>query len=148
MPISRTTSARHGSGAGLKPLDQTETTPAFHVKHDPLYSRIERAFGVKNSHTTAQVRRLSAEIGPSFAKVPSDIVGATLADLLARWLACHVAQGSVAETIRLRRGLLAAHIQSVKALTEIKARMLSTDQEKQGYANQGSEGRKGNQSLR
>lgn len=102
---------------------------------------------MKHSHTTAQVRRLSAEIGPSFAKVPPDIVGATLADLLARWLACHVVQGSVAETIRLRRGLLAAHIQSVKTATEIKARMLGTDQEDQNHANEGSEGGKGNQGL-
>ena len=103
---------------------------------------------MKHSHTTAHVRRLLAEIGPSFAKVPPDIVGATLAELLARWLACHAVPDSVAETIRLRRGLLAAHLHSVKTLTERKARMLCTDQEEQGYANEGSEGRKGNQSLR
>ena len=102
---------------------------------------------MKHRSSTRQIAGLIEAITPLFGGKPPDLVGATLADLLARWLACHVVPGSAVETVRLRRNLLAAHIQSVKTLTEINASMLGTDEKEQAYADQGSESRKGNQSV-
>jgi hypothetical protein len=67
---------------------------------------------------TREITRAVDRIRPILGHRPPEIQGAILADLLAMWLAGHVAED--ADTTRtLRADLLAMHCTAVRQLTEL-----------------------------
>lgn len=66
-----------------------------------------------------EAQRLVLAIGPMLAGRPSTTQGAVLADLLAIWLAGHVAVGDPEATAELREAMLAAHMKAVRLLIPI-----------------------------
>jgi hypothetical protein len=64
---------------------------------------------------------LCRQIAPLLAGKPANLQGAVLADLLAVWLAGHIAAGDARETDRLRENLLAMHLEYVRQLVPINA---------------------------
>jgi hypothetical protein len=75
---------------------------------------------------TEDVVRLVERINPILAGQPSVIQGAALADLLAIWLAGHVYEGLPSTTATMREALLLAHVEHVRALVSVNARMMGT----------------------
>jgi hypothetical protein len=53
---------------------------------------------------------------------PPQVQGAALADLLAMWLAGHLILGDPKKTKRLREGMIAEHMKTVRDLIEINYR--------------------------
>lgn len=71
-----------------------------------------------------EAQRLVRAIGPILAGHASAAQGAALADLLAIWLAGHVALGDPEATEALREGLLAAHMEAVRGLIPVNHKSL------------------------
>ncbi len=73
------------------------------------------------AHADAEMaRRLCADISPILAGHPPRVQGAVLADLLAMWLAGHMASTRKA-TDAVRDAILAMHIDVVRKLIPINA---------------------------
>lgn len=69
-----------------------------------------------------KVHRLIGSLARILAGNPAPVQGAVLADLLAIWLAGHIAEsGDAAETARLREEMLDYHLRAVRALVPINA---------------------------
>jgi hypothetical protein len=79
-----------------------------------------------NSQTRAIVA-LVDQIRPLLAGHPAPIVGATLADLLAIWLAGHHVPGDTDKTRKMRAELLAMHCSEVRQLVPVNAKMIGTE---------------------
>jgi hypothetical protein len=58
-------------------------------------------------------------VRPILAGNPPQIVGAALADLLAIFLASHIVPGRAEATDRIRKELLATHLDTVRALIPV-----------------------------
>lgn len=79
------------------------------------------------SEQSRAVARLVERIKPILAGQPPEVQGAALADLLAIWLAGHVYENLPGATDAMREALLLAHIEQVRALVPINAKVLGTD---------------------
>jgi hypothetical protein len=73
-----------------------------------------------------EVAATAARIKPLLADKPYAVQGAVLADLLAIWLVGIVCEGDQAATNALRDQLLTMHIDTVRELVPINARLLGT----------------------
>jgi hypothetical protein len=69
---------------------------------------------------TEQVVELLARISPLLAGKPPEVIGATLADLLATYLAGHMGDGQDA----LREALLDAHLIAVRELVPVNEELI------------------------
>jgi hypothetical protein len=69
-----------------------------------------------------QVETLSNKIREMFVGKEPDVIGATLADLLATLLAGFIVEDDEMETDKLREEMLALHIAGVRKLIPISAR--------------------------
>lgn len=81
----------------------------------------------KRAAAAHRVQRLVEQIKPILAHQPPEIQGAALADLLAIWLAGHVYSGLPSTTATMREAFLLAHIERVRELVPINAKILGTD---------------------
>lgn len=79
-----------------------------------------------DSDRADESQALVERVKPLFAGVEPGIIGATLADLTAMWLAGHVSNTGI-RTIAMRERLLRNHTEVVRKLTIINAKMLGTD---------------------
>jgi hypothetical protein len=73
------------------------------------------------------VERLVAKIKPLLAGKPPELQGAALADLLAIWLAGHIAPGDPARTREMREHLLAMHVDEVRELIPVNAKIMDLE---------------------
>jgi hypothetical protein len=71
-----------------------------------------------------EVRRLEREISALLAGRPPQVQGATLATLLAKWLAGHIDFASDVGTRQAREELLCDHLDVVRQLIAEKARAM------------------------
>lgn len=73
------------------------------------------------------VHKLVEEIRPILAGKGADIQSAVLADLLAFWVAGHVIYGQPEATAEMRDEMLDTHVDLVRQLVPINAKILGTD---------------------
>jgi hypothetical protein len=85
---------------------------------------------LKEKANVRQVRLLSDRIRPLFAGKDPEIIGATLADLLATLLAGFIVDDDERETSKLREEMLALHIAGVRSLIPINAREIHEPEKK------------------
>lgn len=74
------------------------------------------------------VYKLVEEIRPILRGKEAEIQSAVLADLLAFWVAGHVIYGQPEATAEMRDEMLDMHIDVVKQLVPINAKILGTDE--------------------
>jgi hypothetical protein len=77
---------------------------------------------IKHRAQIKKVEALSNKIRELFAGKEPDIIGATLADLLATLLAGFIVEGDEKETNELREDMLTIHIEGVRKLIPVNAR--------------------------
>jgi hypothetical protein len=68
-----------------------------------------------------------AQIKPLLAGKPVELQGLVLADCLAIWLAGHQVEGDAEGTRQLRKAILEFHLEQVRDLTTVNARILGTE---------------------
>jgi hemerythrin len=71
-------------------------------------------------HDARRAQELVAAIKPILAGEKPSIQGAALADLLAMWLAGHVAVGDPKASEAIRETMLATHIEAVRGLVRVE----------------------------
>jgi hypothetical protein len=76
-----------------------------------------------NTQTKA-VAAIVGRIKPLLAGHPPEMQGAVLADLLATWLAGHTVTGDQAATDRLREEMLAMHVELMRPLIAVNAKLM------------------------
>jgi hypothetical protein len=79
------------------------------------------------SDYATEVMRLVEEIKPLLAGKSAFVQGAALADLLAIFLAGHIAPGNQAATNQLREDILTMHIEKVRELVPVNAELYKAD---------------------
>jgi hypothetical protein len=88
----------------------------------------EPQMNAKIDQLSAEVMETVKSIMPLLKGKPPPVQGAVLADLLAMWLAGHWIPDDPEETREIRAQMLAQHMETVIALTEMNAKELGTDQ--------------------
>lgn len=79
-----------------------------------------------NLVTIQQVQDICGRVSEIFAGKSPEVQGAALADLLAMWLAGHHYEGDIEDTNQLREELLAMHLDMVRKLLPVNARIIGT----------------------